>query len=139
MGVVILSFMAVISGVQMLLSSIWAFAVSSNADKPGVVDALSRISPEIANAAAGLFFVVGLVLLVLAISSLLLAKGYYRGEERARRRGRAISAFAIIWAVLGILLIPARADPGSPWWTILINIIIIVYLGRDSVKGFFRL
>lgn len=122
----------------MLLSSIWAFAVSANADEPGVVDALSRISPEIAKSASGLFFLGGLVLLVLAISSLLLARGYYRGEERARRRGRTISAFAIVWAVLGILVLPTRADPGSPWWTILINTVIILYLGSGSIRRFFR-
>ena len=138
MGVVVLCVVAVISGIQMLMGSLWAFAVSSDADKPEVVEALSRLSPEIAARAAGLFFLAGIILLVLGISSLLLARGYYRGDERARRRGIALSAFAIVWAVLGVLVLPARADLGSPWWTIFINAVIIAYLGSDSIERYFR-
>jgi len=138
-GVVILSILATISGIQLLASSIWSFAVSANAHEPAIADALTRISPEFAAKAAGVFFLTGLLLLAMAVSSLLLARGYYLGKEKARKRGRFVSAVVVIWGVLGIIVLPARADPASPLWTILINGIIIVYLGRPQIRSFFRI
>jgi len=135
---VALAFLAILSGIQMLTSSLWFFGISANADKPSVSDALSRLSPWVAERATGVFFLLAIVLLVLAVSSLLLARGYYRGYDRARVRGRYISGFAIAWAVLGILILPERADPGSPWWTIPFNAVILVYLGSQGVRAYFR-
>ena len=137
-GIVFLSLLSIISGIQLLGSSLWCFVVSANADKPEIRDALSRVSPGLADGAAGVFFMVALVFLVLSMSSFLLARGYYLGRERARARGRMVSTFAIVWALLGILLLPARLDPASPWWTILFNAVIVLYLGRESIRAYFR-
>lgn len=126
-GVVFLSLLSIISGIQLFGSSLLFFTMSANADKL-----------EMRNGAAGLFFIVALVLLALSVSSFLLARGYYLGRERARARGRMVSAFAIVWALLGILLLPAKLGPESPFWTILFNAVIVFYLGRDSIRAYFR-
>ncbi|MCJ7488655.1 MAG: hypothetical protein MUO87_00705, partial [Thermoplasmata archaeon] len=60
------------------------------------------------------------------------------GHEWARRRGRKVATFAILIAVISMILIPVRADPGAPVWTILLNIFTLAYLSRKRVKTFFK-
>ena len=49
-----------------------------------------------------------------------------------------MAMFAILIAVISMILIPVRADPGAPVWTILLNIFILAYLSRKRVKKFFK-
>jgi hypothetical protein len=85
-----------------------------------------------------IFALIGIVFLVLAVLSFQLARGYLRGNERARVRGRKVAVLAMLFAVISLVLMPARADPGAPIWTILFNVFILAYLGRRRVRAFFR-
>ncbi len=87
---------------------------------------------------AGLAFVIGLIYIVLGFASLLLSRGYWKGQEWARRKGRTVALVAMLIAILG-LFIPAidKFDAGSPVLTILGCIVIIAYLGTDGVKAYF--
>jgi hypothetical protein len=87
--------------------------------------------------AGRLFLLLSVAYLVLGIGSLLLARGYIHGREWARHRGRILAALAIVFALFGGLILPRRLDPGSPVWTVLFNIIVIVDLGSGKVKRFF--
>jgi hypothetical protein len=87
--------------------------------------------------ASGVFFLLASVYLILGIGSLLLARGYVKGFERARRKGRLVAILAIVFAFLGIFLLPNRVDPGSPFWTIVLNAIVIAYLGSRKVRTYF--
>lgn len=61
-----------------------------------------------------IFALIGIVFLVLAVLSFQLARGYLRGNERARVRGRKVAVLAMLFAVISLVLMPARADPGAP-------------------------
>jgi len=58
--------------------------------------------------------IIGIIFLALAILSFHLARGYVNGYEWARRRGRKVAMFAILIAVISMILIPVRADAGAP-------------------------
>lgn len=87
--------------------------------------------------ASGLLFLLAIIYFVLGLSSLLLARGYVKGREWARHRGRMLAALAVAFAILGAMILPNRLDPGSPVWTIIFNSAVIIYLGRPKVKAFF--
>jgi hypothetical protein len=44
----------------------------------------------------------------------------------------------IVYGIFGLLILPPRADPASPFWTVVVNIAVFIYLGRPSVKSYFR-
>ena len=138
-GVTVLALVQVVSGIQMLGSGLWALAVASIAGTPEGAETLeTTLSPWMAENAAAIFTVIGFSFLVLAILSFLLARGYVKGLEKARVRGRKVAFYSILFAILSIVLVPNRTDPGSPWWTILINVTIYFYLNSDKVKGYFK-
>ena len=125
-----------ISGLQLLVSALFMLAISSRAGTAEVQEALK--SAWVAANAAPLFFFLGIVVLVLAVSSLWLARGYIKGYDWARRRGRLVAALSIIFAVFGVFLLPTRTDAGSPWWSIIFNSGIILYLGRPRTIAWFK-
>ncbi len=84
-GVTLLAVWEVISGVQLLLTGLVLIGISSDQD-PGSVKSL--------------LFVLGLALALLAVSYFLWARGYLRGYESARRRGRLAATAVIILAIL---------------------------------------
>lgn len=138
-GVLVLALLQVVSGIQLLGSAIWALAVSAYASTDEGQETLeAAISPWVAENAGWIFGLLGVALLVLAVLSLLLARGYVKGHEAARVRGRKVALYAILFAVLGMVLVPNRADPGAPVWTILFNLTIYIYLNREKVRRYFR-
>jgi len=120
--VTILAIAQVISGLQMLLVSFVLLNISSWEQFEGV---------------AGIIVLLGLGYLVLAILALLLARGYVKGFEKARRAGRRVAVFAILFALLVLVLRESQPDAGSPLLTILGNIFVFIYLGTRKVKAFF--
>ena len=48
-----------------------------------------------------------------------------------------IAVFAILLAIAGVIILPAKLVPESPVWTVFFNVVIILYLGRPHVKAFF--
>jgi hypothetical protein len=48
-----------------------------------------------------------------------------------------VAAIAIVFAFLGVFLLPNRVDPGSPFWTIVLNVVVIIYLGSQKVRAYF--
>ncbi|UCE44732.1 MAG: hypothetical protein JSU93_04820 [Methanobacteriota archaeon] len=135
----LLAVLQILSGLQLLFVAIVAFIIASVASTPEVQEELSSsVGEKVADSIAVIFFVIGVAALAIALFSFVLARGYLKGREWARRRGRKIALFAIILAVLSLILIPARTDPGAPIWTILLNLFILAYLGRKRVRAFFR-
>lgn len=120
--VTVLAIVQVISGLQMLLVSFVLLSVSSWEQFEGV---------------AGILVLLGFGYFILAILALLLARGYVKGFEKARRAGRRVAVFAILFALLVLVLGENRPDAGSPVLTILGNIFVYVYLGTKRVKAFF--
>jgi len=115
-------------------------ALSSWAGTPEGLAELSRSGKEwIVQNAGSVFFIIAVVSLVLGVGALWLARGYVKGFEWARRRGRTVAALAILVAVFGAIFLPPRIDAGSPFWTIVFNAIVIAYLGRAKVRAYFRL
>ena len=135
----LLAILQILSGLQLLLVAIVAFIIASVASTPEVQEELSSsVGEKVADSISVIFFVIGMAALAIALFSFVLARGYLKGREWARRRGRKLAFFAIILAVLSLMLIPARTDPGAPIWTILLNLFILAYLGRKRVRAFFR-
>lgn len=137
-GVVFLSIWQFVTGVVSILYALGMLQMSSYAATEEGKQKLSEIfSIRFAEAASTLFLFVGIVLLILGLSALWLSRGYYRGYESARRRGRTVAALGIVVAILGSLFLPEKFAPSSPGWTILLNAVVIVYLGQPRVKAFF--
>lgn len=138
-GVTALTVITLVNAFHLFLGFLWCLAVSARLDDPIVQDALgSATSPWIAENASTLFFFLGLGEVALFVSYALLARGYYNGREEARIRGRKVAKWTIAFALLCIILVPARADPGSPWFTLFLNLGIFHYLGKDRVIAYFR-
>jgi uncharacterized RDD family membrane protein YckC len=114
-GVTVFAILQTVSGVNFLILAVEFFASASI-----------------------IFTIIGMFFLAIAILSFHLARGYVNGHEWARRRGRKVAMFAMLIAVISMILIPVRADPGAPVWTILLNIFILAYLSRKRVKKFFK-
>ena len=139
LGVTLIALLQLISALQMLLVAVVAFVIASVASTPEVQEELSSaLGEHVAESIAPIFVAIGVVALSIALFSFVLARGYLKGYEWARRRGRKVAFLAIILAVFSLLLIPSRTDPGAPIWTILLNLFILTYLGRRKVRRFFR-
>jgi amino acid transporter len=119
MGIVLLAIIQLLTGMWDLLLSVALIDVAKG------------------NAAEGLVNILGVAYLILGLSSLWLARGYAKGYERARRRGRLLASMALVFAVLGSILLPPRFAPDSPLWTIVFNLSILLYLGRPRVRAYF--
>lgn len=121
LGLDLLAMIAVITGLQLLGSGL----------------ALLEYRSALEGDAEGLVSVTGFLFAFLGFSYLLLALGYLRGSEKAGRRGRGITAFAIVFAVLGAWFMRDPLSPDSPVWTVLFNAVVFVYLGRPKVRACF--
>jgi hypothetical protein len=121
LGVTILAVIAVVAGIQSLGTGLVLVSLSSTLEK----------------SISGIVSLIGLGFLIVGLSYLLLARGYVKGRERSRRKGRMIAGFAIFLAIAGVMILPAKLAPESPVWTVFFNVVIILYLGRPRVKAFF--
>lgn len=138
-GVTILAIAQTLSGIQLLIQALIAFAIAAIVSDPEVQEQLSSVAGEVDFDTLSLLFVlIGIAALGIAIFSFALARGYAKGRSWAWRRGRKIAVITIILAILGLMIMPARTDPGAPLWTILLNLLIFMYLGRRKVRGWFR-
>ncbi len=138
-GVTILAIAQTISGIQLLVVALIALAFAAIVSDPEVQEQLSPVAEGVDfDMLALLFVVIGIVSLALALFSFALARGYAKGRPWAWRRGRKIAIITILFAVLSLVLMPGRTDPGAPLWTILLNSFIFVYLGRAKVRAWFR-
>ena len=128
-----------ISGIQLLIQALIAFAIAAIVSDPEVQEQLSSVAGDIDfDTLSLLFLLLGIIALSIAIFSFALARGYAKGRLWAWRRGRKIALFTILLAILGLMIMPARTDPGAPIWTILLNLFIFLYLGRRKVRAWFR-
>ena len=121
LGVTILAIIAIVAGIQSL----------------GTGLALVSLSSTLAKSISGIVSLIGFGFLIVGLSYLLLARGYVKGRERARRKGRMVAVFAIFLAIAGVIILPTKLAPGSPIWTVFFNFVIILYLGRPRVRAFF--
>ena len=138
-GVTVLAILQTISGIQLLFMAIFFFVSASIvASSEGREYLSSFVDENLIGSLPAIFTLIGIIFLAIAILSFHLARGYVNGHEWARRRGRKVAMFAIFIAVISMILIPVRAAPGAPVWTILLNIFILAYLSRNRVKAFFK-
>ena len=138
-GVTVLAILQTVSGIHLLYQAIvFFFAALVVASPEGKEYVSSFVDESLIPSLPAIFTIVGIVLLAIAILSFHLARGYVNEHEWARRRGRKVAKVAILIAVISMILIPVRADPGAPVWTILLNIFILAYLSRKRVKKFFK-
>jgi hypothetical protein len=131
-----LALLQIITGLQLLIGGLWLLGLSSVADTPDVQTKLA--DPWVAANAKPIFGLLAIAYLVLGVMAMLLARGYVKGIEWARRRGSSVAFFAIFFAILSAIILPNRADPGSPFWTIIFNAIVIIYLRSENVRRYFK-
>ncbi len=124
LGVTLLAVWEFLNGIQMVIFGLAALSYSDTLAEGDILRTL--------------VFFLGLGSLVIGIWKLLLARGYIKGYESARKKGRSIALFAIILAILGISILSAVLTPESPIWTIIANSAIFWYLGTDKVVAYFK-
>lgn len=133
----------IISGLQF-----WLLVIASRADTTDLQDALSE-NAWIAENVDGVLFWSRIIYVILGLLAFALAYGYLKGSEWAGRRGTSVATFAIVVAFLTMMLVAIPASLGSPMWlftiwtliavcTIMFNIAIIIFLGRPTIKAYFK-
>ena len=138
-GIILLAALQILSGLQLVLSAISSFWLATKVHTPGIeAELVARLPPWLSQLIVPILVVFGAVTLIIGIFSLLLARGYLRGFEKARVRGIRLAIIAIIIAILGIVILPGRLDVSSPFLTIIFNLVVIVYLHRPKVRLYFR-
>jgi branched-subunit amino acid ABC-type transport system permease component len=86
-----------------------------------------------------LILILAAVFLVLGVLSFLLSRGYIKGLERARHRGRTVATLSLILVILALAqVVPPKLEPQNPAWTLIFNLAVVVYLGRPRVKAYFK-
>lgn len=94
---------------------------------------------EAGSALASFAFLLGIVYLVLGASCLWLARGYWLGHEGARRHGRRVAILAIVVALLAaISVLPHSLGPDSPFWSVVGNLVVLLYLGSRTALQYFK-
>jgi hypothetical protein len=142
-GITLLALVQIISGLQF-----WLLAIASRADTTELQDALSE-NAWIAENVDGVLFWSRIIYVVLGLLAFALAYGYLNGSEWAGRRGASVATFAIVVAFLTMMLVAIPANLASPMWlltiwtlvavcTIMFNIAIIIFLGRPTVRAYFK-
>jgi len=138
LGVTLLAVLQFFSGVGLIFSSLWSFGVSSWAKTEAGRLELEGDATAIAAAnISSLFALLGIAYLILGISALWLARGYIKGYEWARHKGRVWAVLSIVFVLIGVLVLPSKIAADSPAWTIISNTIVVIYLGTSSVRAFF--
>ena len=133
----------IISGLQF-----WILAIASRADTTELQDALNE-NAWIAENVDGVLFWSRIIYVVLGLLAFALAYGYLNGSDWAGRRGTSVATFAIVVAFLTMMLVAIPANLSSPMWlftiwtfvsvcTITFNIAIIIFLGRPTIKAYFK-
>lgn len=123
-GVTILALLQLITGLSNVFTGLIAMGASSDLG--------------LTEAAKNLFFLVGLVLFILGVSSLWLARAYMKGFEWARGRGRTIAVLAILFVFLILFLnLPKKFGPDNPGLSIIWNALVFIYLGRPKIVAYF--
>jgi hypothetical protein len=142
-GITLLALVQTILGLQF-----WLLAIASRADTTELQDALSE-NAWIAENVDGVLFWSRIIYVVLGLLAFALTYGYLNGSEWAGRRGASVATFAIVVAFLTMMLVAIPANLGSPMWlftiwtlvavcTIMFNIAVIIFLGRPTVKAYFK-
>jgi len=158
LGIVVLMVLQIVSGIQLLLSC-WFYVVlyswaTSPAGKAEIATSGSRFAEQYAS---GIFLLLSIVIFALAISSFLLSRGYIYGRASARGEGRRVAVVAILIAVIGFIFMPKSLDTvspsiallsvrflpashnlASPFWTVVFNLEVIIYLETPTVKAYFK-
>ncbi len=124
-GVTLLAIWEVLSALQLLVTGLVLWELSSE---------------KTAGPVKSLLFILGSLFMFLAVSYLLWARGYLKGYEWARRRGRFAATLVIVLAIFAMLLLgnAVRVFFDTPLWTIIANLVIVIYLGRPKVRAYFR-
>src|SRR5512137_2724891 len=86
-GVALLAVVQIITAIQLLVSSLIYFALVSWVKTDEGLEALTKAGDWAVESAGGIFFLLGLLFLVLGVVALLLARGYVQGREWARHKG----------------------------------------------------
>jgi len=140
--VILLAVLAVIAGIQMLISPAYYLSLSAWVRSADGQAALVKLNNQLLTENIGhLLLLMAIVYVVLGLSDFWIALGYLQGRERARHRGRMVAVLAIAFAIVGAVMaavLPSKFHPGSPFWTILLNVVVFVYLGRPQVLAYFH-
>lgn len=137
-GITLLALVQILVGLSMLFSSMWGFSASawsgSLEGEQQILESGIGLTPKMVSA---ITFFLGIVYFVLFLSSVWLARGYLKGLEWARRRGRVIALLGIAFAILAVLVLPRRIGPDSPGWSVVFNSAVYLYLGSQRARAYF--
>jgi hypothetical protein len=138
----IIAVLSVIAGIQMLVSPLYYLSLSAWIKSSDGQAALVKLNnPWLTENVGALLLVMAIVYVILGLFDFWWASGYVRGRGWARRQGRRTAVFAIIFAIVGAVIatiLPSEFHPGSPFWTIGLNVVIFIYLGRPEVLAYFH-
>lgn len=133
LGVTILAILEVLVGILMLISSLGMFALSALIDDPDFMSQLGTEVPQwFLDAGPTFFLILGIVLLVFAILTFVLAWGFLKGKKWAWWLGVILAVLQIISGVVSII-----SSGVSGIISTLIPVLILIYLLQPSVKNWF--
>jgi hypothetical protein len=137
-GVTILAILQVLFGLLMLLTSFVFFGLAAIFAMPDFINQVRDQLPQwLLNMGSGVFLVVGLVILLVAIISFLLARGFLRGQRWSRTVGNILAVLEIISIVFTAAASLNVANIASAGFSAIIPVIILLYLMLPHVKAWF--
>ncbi|NLI74643.1 MAG: hypothetical protein GX369_07770 [Euryarchaeota archaeon] len=143
LGITILAILAIIGGILSLISAIGLFIASSVVNVQEIIDQVGSDFPqEIIEATPLLFAALGIVFLISAILSFLIAYGYFKGKGWSWTLGVVLMVLSILFNVIGFV---SAGFSSSGLIGLLIGllvgiaipIIILIYLFQTHVKVWF--
>lgn len=133
LGVTILAILEVLVGILMLISSLGMFALSAFIDDEEFLSQLGTEVPQwLLDSGPTFFIILGVVFLIFAIFTFLLAWGFLKGKKWAWWLGIILAVLQIISGVVSIL-----TSGISGIISTLIPVLILIYLIQPSVKNWF--
>jgi len=137
-GVTILAILQILGGLGMLLLSLLFFGLAAlfgtSTMFPEFRDMLPQWFVDMGTVA---FLVLAIIVLIVAIISFLLARGFLHGKRWARMVGIVLAALEIVGAVVTAVASGNVSNIASVGFTAIIPIVILLYLMLPNTKAWF--
>lgn len=135
LGVTILAILEVLVGILMLMASLGMFGLSAIINDEELLSQLGTEVPQmLLDLGPMVLLIIGVVFLVFAILTFVLAWGFLKGKKWAWWLGIILAALQIISGVVSIF-----TSGFSGIISTLIPVLILIYLIQPSVKNWFGL
>jgi cytochrome bd-type quinol oxidase subunit 2 len=137
-GVTILAILQILGGLGLLLLSFIFFGLAALLGSASLTPEIRDQIPQwFLNLGSTVFLIVGVIILIFAIISFLLARGFLKGKRWARTVGIVLAVLEILGAITTAIASGNVNQIATVGFTAIIPIIILLYLMLPNTKAWF--